>query len=91
MMLRRDRHVELDKFRSLNHDFNFAWLMFFGTKPPGIHQAGVFFTEQEKNALTYDMSGKDVGSKDIKVEPYDARLRRSNGMGHMHGCEGETS
>ena len=51
MMLLRGRHVELDKFRDPSFDFCNAWVMFFGTVPPGIHLAAVFFTEFEQSCL----------------------------------------
>ena len=70
MMLLRSRHSELDKFRSCNHHFNRAWLMFFGTIAPGINPAGVFFTEDERAALAYDVSALTGQTKPTEVEPY---------------------
>ena len=84
MMLRRSRHLELDKFRSLNPRFNYAWLMFFGTQPPGISRAAVFFTEEEQAALADEVSAFVDGHFKIEVEQYDPSLHNSGNNPSAH-------
>jgi len=81
MMLLRSRHRELDKMRTLDHDFNYAWLMFFGTKPPGINPAGVFFTADEEQALADGLPAFAINPNGTTVEPYDGRVHNKPGMG----------
>lgn len=85
MMLLRRRHRELDPMRSTNHHFNRAWLMFFRTVPPGINPAGVFFTEDEKDALANDVSALADEAGRIEVEPYDGRIHNKPRLGRVHG------
>ena len=86
MMLLRGRHVELDKFRDPSFGFCRAWLMFFGTVPPGLSKAGVFYTEYETKCLaagTVPASVKGAGSK--IVEPALGNLPGQRVMARMHG------
>ena len=84
MHLLRSRHRELDNFRSVDPSFNIAWIMFFGTKPPGINPAAVFFTEAEREALANGVPIASAGGS-IDVEPYDGRIHNRPRLGGMYG------
>jgi len=71
--------------RSLDADFNVAWLMFFGTKPPGIHPAGVFFTEAELAELAGEVPTFTDGHEGIDVEPYDPNVHNRRSLGGLYG------
>ena len=84
MMLLRSRNYELDPVRSFNPDFNLAWIMFFGTKPPGIHPAGVFFTEAEREALAAgEVPASIDGGGPEDVEPYDPQVHNGKKLERM--------
>ena len=88
MMLLRSRHEELDKFRSLDHRYNYAWIMFFGTQAPGLHPAAVKFSTIERVALANDVSALTDVEVRVDLEPYDAFLHNKRGVGEMHGSRG---
>ena len=73
-MMLRNRHVELDKFRTIDPRYNHAWIMFFGTCPPGINEHGVRFTDRERHALANDLPIPVDGSQIVDVEPYDGYI-----------------
>ena len=85
MILLRSRHRELDKFRTIDPRYNVAWVMFFGTKPPGLNPAGVRFSEAEAEALADNLPIPAGRSGFVEVEPYDPRVRNNRGLGKMHG------
>jgi hypothetical protein len=85
MMLLRSRHEELDKFRSVHAPFNVSWIMFFRTKPPGIHPQGVFFTEAERDSLTNEVSSFAEGASGIQVEPYNGHLHNRPRLAGLYG------
>jgi len=88
MMLLRSRHVELDKFRSLDHHFNVAWIMFFGTQPPGLNPTAVKFTTIERVALANDVSALTGENIRVDVEPYNPQLHNKRTMDEVHGSRG---
>jgi len=80
-MLRRSRHRELDKLRSIDIGFCKSWFLFFETCPPGLHPAGVFFTEGEKANLAAGVSPLADSSGPVDVEPFDGDFRSDRGVG----------
>lgn len=84
MMLLRSRQRELDSLRITSYGFCHSWILFFGTCPPGIHPAGVFFTRDEQNALTNSVPLSAEESGPLDVEPYDPNIHNRRGVVQMH-------
>lgn len=87
MMLLRHRNEELDPLRTLHHGFNHAWVMFFGTIPPGIHPEGVRLSFQERKKLGDEVSAFEREAEQRTVEPFDPAIHVRPGVGPMYGSE----
>lgn len=83
MILKRDRHIELDTYRTCSVQFNDAWRLFFGTKPPGTNPAGVTLTRRDHLSLARGMlSFADLPKE---MEPYDGHIHNRPTVGGMYG------
>ena len=81
MILLRSRHVELDKWRTLNIGFNRAWFLFFGTIAPGINPSGVLLSLRERIQISGDMPAAASEPERRAVEPYNARIHNKPRVG----------